>query len=255
MNYLVGVLGGMGPAATADFMSKIIELTEVGGDQQHIPLLISSMPDIPDRSAHLLNGGSSPQSALVHRLQMLEKAGAACIAMPCNTAHYWFSQLKAAASVDMLSIIDVTVEAAHEAGFSRVGLLATDATLQAGLYQTVLAKVGIECVAPEGAAQKAAMAGTYALKAGDPVKARDCLEVPYQYLQLHKVEAVILGCTEIPLILAKEIRKSPTYFLDSTKILAQAVIRWYESKTGSRLLRETFAENGKPCFDKGNALS
>jgi aspartate racemase len=238
MSYLVGILGGMGPAATADFMSKIIALTKAVEDQQHIPLLISSMPDIPDRSAYLMSGGSSPQPALVYRLRMLEKAGAACIVMPCNTAHYWFPQLKAATSVEMLSIIDVTVEAAREAGFSRVGLLATDATLASGLYQNALEKVGIDCVAPEGVVQKAAMAGTYALKAGDPLKARDCLEAPYQYLQLHKVEAVILGCTEIPLIMADEIRKNPTYFLDSNQILARAVVRWYENKTKKPLLKQ-----------------
>ncbi|MCL2298306.1 MAG: hypothetical protein FWC38_02285 [Proteobacteria bacterium] len=71
MRYLAGVLGGMGPAATADSMSKIIGLTEANGDQQHVPLLVSSMPDIPERSAHLLDGGSSPQSALMVRLRTL----------------------------------------------------------------------------------------------------------------------------------------------------------------------------------------
>ncbi len=245
MDYLVGVLGGMGPAATADFMNKIIALTEAGSDQQHIPLLVSSIPDIPDRSDHLLNGGASPQPALIHRLHMLEKAGAACIAMPCNTAHYWYPQLKAAASADMLSIIDTAVAAIHEGGFSRIGLLATDATLATGLYQTELKRHGIDCVTPDAETQKAVMEGIYALKAGDLAKSRRCLETPCQYLQQRKVDAVILGCTEIPVILAEEAREKPAYFFDSNKILAQAVIRWYEGKTGKTRLRQSSVERNE----------
>ena len=244
MDYLVGVLGGMGPAATVDFMNKIIEMTDADGDQQHIPMLVSSIPNIPDRSAHFLRNGESPQSALIYRLRMLEKAGVSCVVMPCNTAHYWFPQLKAALSeeVEMLNLIDAVVEAVREAGLSRVGLLATDATVMTGMYQTALEKAGIEYVMPEGITQKAVMVGIYALKAGDLLKARDCLAAPCQYLQLYKAEALILGCTEIPLILAEEIRKEPEYYLDSNRILARATIRWYENKAGKRLLKPSWGE-------------
>jgi aspartate racemase len=239
MDYLVGVLGGMGPAATTDFMNKIIDLTEASGDQHHVPLLVSSMPDIPDRSDHFLNGGSSPQPALVYRLRMLEKAGVACVVMPCNTAHYWFPQLKAAASVEMLSIVDVVVETVCEAGFSTVGLLATEATVMTGMYQMALEKAGIRCVVPDDAEQEDVMAGIYAMKAGDLTEARRCFEAPCRDLQLQKAEAVILGCTETPIILAKEIREKPDYFFDSSRILARATIRWYENKTGKTLLRRS----------------
>ncbi|MCL2739555.1 MAG: amino acid racemase [Bacteroidales bacterium] len=228
--HLIGVLGGMGPAATIDFMHKVIELTPAACDQQHIPMMVSSMPDIPDRSAHLLQGGASPLPALLHRLQLLEKAGASCIVIPCNTAHYWFPQLKAATSVAMLNLIDEVVDAACEARFSKVGLLATDATLATGIYQTALEKKGIECVAPDGVMQKAVMDGIYTYKAGDSAKARQGFEAPYCCLQQQQVGAIILGCTEIPLILADEIRKKPACFLDSNRILAQAVVRWYSGK-------------------------
>ncbi|MCL2871767.1 MAG: amino acid racemase [Betaproteobacteria bacterium] len=237
MDYLVGVLGGMGPAATADFIQKLIELTDAGSDQQHIPLLVSSIPDIPDRGACLLNGGLSPLSALLDRLQMLENAGAACIVIPCNTAHYWFPQLKAATSVEMLNLIDMVAQAVRDAGFSKVGVLATDATLITGLYQTALEQFGVDFVIPEGAAQQAVMDGIFALKAGATESARGHFEAPYQYLQQQKVDAIILGCTEIPIALAEEVRNRPAYFVDSNKILAQAVIRWYERKTGKTLLR------------------
>ncbi|MDR2711216.1 MAG: amino acid racemase [Burkholderiales bacterium] len=237
MDYLVGVLGGMGPAATVDFMQKLIDLTDAGSDQQHIPLLVSSIPDIPDRGAYLLNGGESPEPALLCCLQMLEQAGAACIVIPCNTAHYWFPQLKAATQAEMLNLIEAVAEAAREAGFYRVGLLATGATLATGLYQTVLERFGIDCVAPEGALQEAVMDGIHALKAGDTASARRSFDAPYRFLQEQKVEAIILGCTEIPIILAGEVREMPAFFLDSNKILAQVVVRWYEKKTGKTLLR------------------
>ena len=229
MKNFIGVLGGMGPAATVDFMQKVIELTHAGNDQQHIPLLVSSMPDIPDRTACLLHGGASPLPALLERLQMLEKAGAACIVIPCNTAHYWFAQLQAAASVEMLNLIDLVTAAAREAGFSKVGLLATNATLATGLYQKALEKIGIACIAPEGDLQQSVMNGVYALKAGDLAQAHDLLAAPYQYLRQQKVEAVILGCTEIPLIFADEVRTHPARFLDSTQILARAVVGWYKN--------------------------
>lgn len=237
MDYLVGVLGGMGPAATADFMQKLIDLTDAGNDQQHVPVLVSSIPNIPDRGACLLKGGVSPLPALLDRLRMLENAGAACIVIPCNTAHYWFPQLKAATSVEMLNLIDVVAEAVREAGFSKVGVLATDATLVTGLYQSALERFGIGCVIPEGATQQAVMDGIFALKAGASASARHYFEAPYQYLQQQKVDAIILGCTEIPIALADEVRNRPAYFLDSNKILAQAVIRWYGRQTGRELLR------------------
>jgi len=225
---LLGVIGGMGPAATVDFMHKVIESTNATCDQQHIPMMVLSMPDIPDRSAHLLRGAPSPLPALLHRLQLLEKAGATCIVMPCNTAHYWFLQLKAAASVEMISLIDSVVNAAYESRFSKVGLLATDATLSTQLYQKALEEKGIECIAPQGEMQKAVMDGIYVYKAGDLEKARQSFEAPFYYLQQRQVDAVILGCTEIPLIMANEVQKTPESFLDSNKILAQAVVRWFK---------------------------
>ena len=217
----------MGPAATIDFMRKVVDLTPATRDQEHIPMLVLSMPDLPDRSTFLLSGGPSPFPALLSRLHTLEKAGATCIVIICNTAHYWFPQLKKAASVEMLSMIDSVAQAASAARLSKVGLLATDATVSTRLYQTAMAQKEIECNPPPDSLQKATMNSIYTYKGGDPVKARHLMEEPYQYFLQQHVDAIILGCTEVPLIMAKEAAQDPAFFLDSNKILAQAVVRWF----------------------------
>ena len=227
---IVGVLGGMGPAATVDFMSKVIELTGADSDQQHIPLVVSSMPNIPDRSAHLLHGSSSPLPALLHRLHQLEKAGATVIVMPCNTAHYWFPQLRMAATVEMLNLIEEVVAVAQKAHFSKVGLLATSATLATLLYQKALSQTGMECIAPESTLQQEVMNSIYLCKSGNTTEARQRLEAPYRFLLQQNIEAIILGCTEIPIILAEEVLNKPDYFLDSNKILAQSLVNLYKQK-------------------------
>lgn len=102
MKHTIGILG-MGPAATADMLEKFVELRHASCDQQHIPLIVSSIPDIPDRTACLLSGGPSPYRYLERYLHMLEDAGAECIVIPCNTAHYWFDDLQNVAA-RMISI-------------------------------------------------------------------------------------------------------------------------------------------------------
>ena len=129
---VIGILGGMGPAATADMFQKFIKLTPAHCDQEHIPLLISSIPDIPDRTECILHGGEDPESVMEKYVHGLENAGATCIIMACNTAHYWFDHLKAKSHVDMLSIIDATIDEVIATGKQKIGLLTTDATLATG---------------------------------------------------------------------------------------------------------------------------
>ncbi len=110
MKGLIGVLGGMGPAATVDLFNKFVSYTVANRDQEHIPLIISSIPDIPDRTEALLNHGESPLPLMTDYLKKLESAGAECIVIPCNTAHFWFSELKKVCHVDMLSIVETTMK-------------------------------------------------------------------------------------------------------------------------------------------------
>ena len=142
MNGLIGVLGGMGPLATADFVKKVIEQTPASCDQEHVPLLVYSVPQIPDRQRALAGTGESPVPAMLEGLRVLKQAGAEYVAIPCNTAHCWYAELVQRSGLDILHIADAVVEslATTCAEHGKVGLLATQGTLQAGFFQQRLAR-------------------------------------------------------------------------------------------------------------------
>ncbi|WP_409310438.1 aspartate/glutamate racemase family protein [Pectobacterium sp. B1J-3] len=231
MKGLIGVLGGMGPAATVDLFSKFIKHTDAVRDQDHIPLIISSIPDIPDRTTALMNNGQSPLPILRDYLHKLEDFGAECIIIPCNTAHYWFQALKDICHIEILSIVETTMASVAASGKKRIGLLATDATLYMGLYQKAIENLGLSCIQPELESQKKIMESIYALKSGDKSKAKSLLHEQVESLFHLGAEVIILGCTEIPLILSKEIEKDPNLYIDSTDTLVCESIKWYEKRT------------------------
>ncbi|WP_082683168.1 aspartate/glutamate racemase family protein [Entomohabitans teleogrylli] len=229
MKHTIGILGGMGPAATADMLDKFVRLRKADCDQQHIPLIVSSIPDIPDRTACLMADGPSPFRYLARYLRMLEQAGAECIVIPCNTAHYWFDDLRAVARAEMISILDAALGEIPDA-VCRVGLLATDATLATGLYQHKARARGRELLYPQGAGQASVMQAIYALKAGDKPRAVELLFPQIHALINRGAQAIIMGCTEIPLIVAGEEARADCRFIDSTAALVRAAIGWYESR-------------------------
>jgi len=142
---VIGVLGGMGPAATVDFMAKLIRLTPAAREQDHLPVVVVSDPRVPDRVAPILKGeGPSPLPALREGIRRLERAGAACVAIPCHTAHAWYDQLAAATELPILHIVDAALAELERLRLPKgpLGLLATQATLEAGLYQGRLAAAG-----------------------------------------------------------------------------------------------------------------
>lgn len=229
MEHTIGILGGMGPAATADMLSKFVHFRHAHRDQQHIPVIACSIPDIPDRSACLLSGGPSPYDYLERYLHLLEHAGAECIVIPCNTAHYWYDRLHAAASVEMISILDATLSELPS-GCRAVGLLATDATLATGLYQQKIEQRGLTLLTPHRKRQQAVMQAIYALKGGDEAKAQALLFPQIAYLIASGADTLIMGCTEIPLVIGRQTARFDCRFIDSTAALVRAAIRWYEGK-------------------------
>ncbi|ECH9655665.1 aspartate/glutamate racemase family protein [Salmonella enterica] len=233
MKHTIGILGGMGPAATADMLEKFVELRHASCDQQHIPLIVSSIPDIPDRTAYLLSGGPSPYRYLERYLHMLEDAGAECIVIPCNTAHYWFDDLQNVAKARMISILDATLEDIPPSA-RHVGLLATNATLATGLYQKKAQAHGLTLIQPEDAGQALVMQAIYTLKLGDKPAAQALLLPQIDSLVARGVQAIIMGCTEIPLIVAGYEDAVACPMIDSTASLVRAAIRWYESWPDTR---------------------
>ncbi len=238
----LGVLGGMGPLATVTFMTKVIELTTAKSDQDHVPMMVSNVPQIPDRTAAIMQQGNDPFPKLLSCLRDLENGGSNLFVIPCNTAHFWYDRLKAEAKIDSISIIESVTENIHQRGFRKVGLLATDATVKAGLYPKALAAHGVDCIVPDSDIQQQVMQGIYAVKAGNLVEGRECLEAAFNALIECGAEAVIMGCTEIPVALDHLVIDKPQQCIDSLGILARACVDWYFTpQTWLRAL-------SKPCL-------
>ncbi|CAG20741.1 hypothetical aspartate racemase [Photobacterium profundum SS9] len=219
----------MGPLATVEFMQKIISRTPAHNDQQHIPMLVSNNPQIPDRTAYLISNGEDPYPALKEGMEQLQQAGAECIVMPCNTAHYWYTRLTNSCNVHTISIIDSVVDEAKHRRYRTVGLLATTATMMAGMYQTKLAQQQINAIETTDSEQQAIMNGIYAVKAGNVEHGKQLMQPVFEAMLNRGAEAVIFGCTEIPVALAEQTISQPQHCLDSLDILAEQCVHWAQA--------------------------
>jgi len=224
MSEFLGVLGGMGPAATADFLTKLVAMTPAATDQDHLPVIAQSIPTIPDRSHAILGQGPSPLPALKAGLARLRAAGCALAVMPCNSAHYWYDAL--AGELPMLHIVDAVAAALRRQGIDGgpIGLLATSGTVAAGIYQDRLAGTGFEIVTPAAEDQADLVeAAIRAVKAGEFESAGTWLRSAVGRLRTRGIRATVLGCTELPLVLASA-PDAPHPFIDSTAALAAACV-------------------------------
>lgn len=223
MTKALGIIGGLGPAATADFFQKLIAATPARKDQDHIRVIIDCNPRIPDRNAAISGAGEDPAPHLIAAAQGLERAGADLLVLICNTAHYWQRQIAAAVSIPFLSIIDTTVNAAALLDAKRIGVLAADGGRAARLYETALEARAMTPVRLDDAAQARFMALVYAIKgggAGEQVRAD--MRTLTQTLIDQGAGAIIAGCTEVPLVLAQE--DLPVPLLNSTDLLVARVL-------------------------------
>jgi aspartate racemase len=222
---LVGVLGGMGPAATADFYGKLVRATPARNDQAHLRVVVWSDPGVPDRTSALLHQGPDPTAAIATGALTLASLGCDLIAMPCNTAHAFLPAVQAQLDIPVLDMIEETVRrtATMSPDVRRVGVLATTGTLHAGLYQRELAGHGLECVLPRAEDQDRLMYAIAAAKAGT-VGAHDRQSVRRiaRGLLEDGADALVLACTEVPLLLPSAHSPGPT--VDSAQCLAEAVV-------------------------------
>ena len=225
----VGILGGMGPLATADFFTKLVQATPAASDQEHLHIIVENAPDMPDRVDALMGRGPSPILALRQCGLRLQEAGAELIAIPCNTAHAFLPELKPYWNVPVISIIDAAVNyvTREYPELRKVGLLATSGTIVYRVYTESLEKHGLQTILPTTASQVNLV--TRAIYPPDGVKAGK-LERPHQWLVQAAselisagAELIILGCTEIPLVLHNG--DLPVPVVDPTEILAQTVVR------------------------------
>lgn len=219
----VGVLGGMGPAATLDFLARVRRLTPARRDQDHLRLIVDDNPTLPDRNLAIAGQGRSPGPEMAAMARGLERAGAQVLVMPCNTAHAFEAEVRRATDLPFLSIIEATVQAAlASGGVRRAGVLATTGCVASRLYQRALSARGVEALTTEGEAMDRFMAAVYAFKAGDRAPAEEVWPALARDLVEAGAEILIAGCTEVPLVLTS----APVPLIDSTEELAKATVRF-----------------------------
>ena len=227
---IIGILGGMGPEATADLFQKIIRNTEAQRDQDHLRIIIDNNPKIPDRTPAILGSGESPLPMMIETAKNLERAGADFIIIPCVSAHYFLQELREQIAVPVLSIIDEVAEEIQKRlpGAQQVGLIATTGTIKGGRFQDRLREVGVEVFVPPPEDQEdlvmATIYGRPGIKAGflSSENKEKILKASRALIQ-RGVQGIIGGCTEIPLVIHQGDLEIP--FFDSLLILARAAIR------------------------------
>jgi len=223
---IIGILGGMGPEATIDLFYKIIKLTPVEKDQDHLRIIIDNNPKIPDRTAAILGKGEDPLPALQKTAKNLEKAGADFIIIPCNTAHYFLSSIQESVKIPILDMIKETAQETQKKvpHIKKVGLLATTAIYQSKLYHQAFKDFQIEVIIPNAQEQQEVMKVIRNIKAGnlsEEVK-KSILKIAQKLIK-RGVKAVITGCTEIPLILKEGDVSVP--IIEPTQIVARIAVK------------------------------
>jgi len=224
---MIGVIGGMGPLATADFVQKVISATSAEHDEQHVPMLISNDPRIPRRPAAILQGAQSPLPRLMEIRDNLIHAGATALVMPCNTAHYWHADLMQGCRLPFPSIIELTCDqvTTKAADGGLVGLVATEATLATGLFQTALERRGLSSLVPTDQIVREFMLPSIAyVKSGQLAKAAPLMQATVHHLLENNAKTVILACTEAPIAMSGVPDFMDKHCVDSTDALARATV-------------------------------
>ncbi|MCM1185173.1 MAG: amino acid racemase [Lachnoclostridium sp.] len=216
----LGVIGGLGPMATAYFLQLVIQMSDAKTDQEHIETIIHSRPQIPDRTRYILGlSRDNPMPLMAQVGKGLVRQGAEMIAIPCITAHFFQKQLEKEIGVPIVNAIEETALYLEAAGIDKAGILATDGTIQSGLFQKALEKHEIRCILPDEKGQKQVMHLIYEdIKSGNPIELSLFEEVSGQLFR-EGAQAVLLACTELSLI--KRDYGVGAGFLDVMEVLAR----------------------------------
>ena len=227
---IAGVIGGMGPDATVDFMARVIAATPASIDQDHIRLLVDQNPKVPSRQDAQAGTGEDPGPAMAMMAKGLEQAGADFLVMPCNMAHAFAGAVRGAVSIPLVSIIDVTVDACRQ--YENIGVLTTPGCLKAGLYQEALAAAGLAAVLPDDREVAEMMRLVAAIKTGDRSESiASGMQSLAAALVDRGAQAIVAACTEIPLALTPDMLDVP--LVSSTDVLAEVTVA---IATGARSL-------------------
>lgn len=242
--FKVGVVGGVGPAATVSFLDKLVTATPATRDQDHINVVIEQNPQIPDRTAHLVGDGIDPTMALLATCRSLQEDNASVIAIPCNTAHAFVTRIQPALRIPIVHMIVETIRfiTSHWPHARTIGLLATDGTIQSGVYHTEAESAGFDILTPSACDQDHVMDliyGPQGVKAGQiSLDHKNALEQVIATLAAEGAQVVILGCTELPLLVPQNIdykfRDKHVPIIDPTQVLATRCVELARTAKASR---------------------
>jgi aspartate racemase len=226
---IVGIIGGMGPEATVDLMQRVIKATPALDDADHIRMIVDNNPKIPSRIKALLEGtGESPVPCLADMARRLEAWGADFLTIPCNTAHYYFEDIRSAVDIPVLNMIELTASQVirDNPGIKRVGVLAATAVLKTELYSTIFGRQGVAVIYPPDNLQAPLMGSIRTIKAGHYGQQEvDGMKAAAESLMAGKVQALIVACTELSII-GDSLLPSPRIALyDALQVLAEAIVK------------------------------
>lgn len=223
----LGIIGGMGPAATIDLYKKIVEQTPAEKDQDHIHVIIDSYPQIEDRTSYILHGGKSPAPKLIESAKRLEAAGADALIMPCNTAHYFAKDIERAVYIPLIHIVKCSAEAIKKKYpyVRKIGLIATTGTIKAGVYGDILKNYDLETITLNEELENNIMDCIYkGVKAGKTEEYSKLFQKCVDDIASLGAELLIAGCTEIPLLMPYIKTNLPV--IDATYELASAAVKY-----------------------------
>lgn len=222
----LGIIGGLGPMATAYLLQLIIEMTDARTDQEHLDVIVFDRPQVPDRTAHILDPSKpSPLPFMQKTAKTLESLGAGVLCAPCVTSHYFYRELAGSVSIPFLNMVEEAARELTAAKKKKPGILATTGTVRTGLFQSVFAGRGLEAVPPSPKGQELVMSLIYDdIKAGKPAD-REKFRQAAEELYSAGCDCIVLGCTELSL-LGKSPEGSPAGegCLDALEALAKSAV-------------------------------
>ena len=245
--FKVGLIGGLGPAATVDLYDKIARATPAKNDQEHFKLVVEQNPQTPDRTLALLHGGKDPTLALYHSAKRLQEDGCEVVIIPCNTAHAFIPYMERHLNVPFVNMQQATLDEikAKFGDAARIGLMATTGTVQTGIYAEKAQSMELPMFVPDEEHQERVMSAIYGplgAKAGFTTgQCREDLLSAAEYLvKTYDCNVLILGCTELPLILDEgdfECMGKKVFIIDPTSALARKVVQLAQKSYQERGVR------------------
>lgn len=220
----LGIIGGLGPMATAYFLFLLTQMSRAENDQEHMEILMHSKPSIPDRTRYILGlSRDNPAVQMAEIGRELKEMGAELLAIPCITAHYFHEELERETGLKVLHAVEETAEYLRNAGVDRVGILATDGTVRSGLFDRVLNRYGITAVNPGAESQRRIMDLIYRqIKSGEKGNIDEFIRVGEE-LSADGAQVNLLGCTELSLL--KRDYTLPAGYLDVLEVLAKCAVQ------------------------------